>query len=82
VTITNSGVEAPKLAMTYFLLEAVMFDKERGVPAMRIIGKAPQTIAVLAGFTMPDEITLLMREGVEVWSSRVGQNGAICEPGN
>ena len=55
------------------LLEAVMFDKERGVPAMRIIGKAPQTIALLAGFTVPDEIKLLMvpltTSGPEEWLS-------------
>ena len=55
------------------LLEAVMFDKERGVPAMRIIGKAPQTIAALAGFTVPDEIKLLMvpltTTGPEEWLS-------------
>jgi acetaldehyde dehydrogenase / alcohol dehydrogenase len=31
-------------------LEAVMFDKERGVPAMAIVGKSPQAIAKLAGF--------------------------------
>jgi acyl-CoA reductase-like NAD-dependent aldehyde dehydrogenase len=55
------------------LLAAVMFDQERGVPAMRIIGKAPQTIAALAGFTVPDEIKLLMvplsTTGPEDWMS-------------
>ena len=55
------------------LLEAVMFDKERGVPAMQIIGKAPQVIAELAGFTVPAEIKLLMvpltTTGAEDWMS-------------
>jgi acyl-CoA reductase-like NAD-dependent aldehyde dehydrogenase len=41
-------------------LEAVMFDKEKGVPAMAIVGKSPQVIADLAGFTVPDSVTLLM----------------------
>ncbi|HJV35108.1 aldehyde dehydrogenase family protein [Geomonas sp.] len=41
-------------------LEAVMFDKERGVPAMAIVGKTPQYIAQLAGFTVPAEVKMLM----------------------
>lgn len=54
-------------------LEAVMFDKERGVPAMQIIGKKPQIIAELAGFTVPDDVKLLMvpltTTGPEDWMS-------------
>ncbi len=41
-------------------LEAVMFDKERGVPAMAIVGKSPQAIAKLAGFEVPDDVKLLL----------------------
>jgi acyl-CoA reductase-like NAD-dependent aldehyde dehydrogenase len=41
-------------------LEAVMFDKERGVPAMAIVGKSPQVIAKLAGFEVPAETKLLL----------------------
>ncbi len=41
-------------------LEAVVFDKERGVPSMAIVGKSPQVIAKLAGFTIPDDRKLLM----------------------
>jgi acetaldehyde dehydrogenase/alcohol dehydrogenase len=41
-------------------LEAVMFDKERGVPAMAIVGKSPQAIAKLAGFEIPDSAVLLL----------------------
>ena len=41
-------------------LEAVMFDKERGVPAMAIVGKSPQTIARIAGFDVPDEVKLIL----------------------
>jgi acyl-CoA reductase-like NAD-dependent aldehyde dehydrogenase len=41
-------------------LEAVMFDKERGVPAMAIVGKSPQAIAKLAGFEIPAEAKLLL----------------------
>jgi acyl-CoA reductase-like NAD-dependent aldehyde dehydrogenase len=41
-------------------LEAVMFDKERGVPAMAIVGKSPQVIAKLAGFEVPDTTQLLL----------------------
>lgn len=54
-------------------LEAVMFDKERGVPAMQIIGKRPQQIAALAGFTVSDDVKLLMvpltTTGPEDWMS-------------
>lgn len=41
-------------------LEAVMFDKERGVPAMAIVGKSPQAIAKLAGFEVPEDVKLLL----------------------
>jgi acyl-CoA reductase-like NAD-dependent aldehyde dehydrogenase len=41
-------------------LEAVMFDKERGVPAVAIVGKSPQKIAEIAGFSVPDDIKLLL----------------------
>jgi acyl-CoA reductase-like NAD-dependent aldehyde dehydrogenase len=41
-------------------LEAVMFDKERGVPAMAIVGKSPQAIAKIAGFAVPDDVKLLL----------------------
>ena len=41
-------------------LEKVMFDKERGVPAMAIVGKSPQAIAKLAGFEIPAEAKLLL----------------------
>jgi acetaldehyde dehydrogenase/alcohol dehydrogenase len=41
-------------------LEAVMFDKERGVPAMAIVGKSPQVIAKLAGFEVPETTQLLL----------------------
>jgi len=41
-------------------LETVMFDKEKGVPAMAIVGKSPQVIAKLAGFTVPDAVKMLM----------------------
>ena len=41
-------------------LEAVMFDKERGVPAVAIVGKSPQAIAKLAGFSVPDDVKLLL----------------------
>jgi acyl-CoA reductase-like NAD-dependent aldehyde dehydrogenase len=54
-------------------LEAVMFDKERGVPAMAIVGKAPQYIAQLAGFTVSADIKMLMvpltTTGPEDWMS-------------
>jgi acyl-CoA reductase-like NAD-dependent aldehyde dehydrogenase len=41
-------------------LESVMFDKERGVPDMAIVGKSPQVIAELAGFKIPADRKLLM----------------------
>lgn len=41
-------------------LEAVMFDKERGVPSMQIVGKCPKFIAELAGFKVPETTKLLM----------------------
>ena len=41
-------------------LEAVMFDKERGVPAVAIVGKSPQFIAKLAGFEVPESTALLL----------------------
>ncbi len=41
-------------------LEAVMFDKERGVPAMAIVGKSPQAIAKLAGFEVNADVQLLL----------------------
>ena len=41
-------------------LEAVMFDKERGVPAMQIVGKSPQAIAELAGIEVPADAKLLL----------------------
>lgn len=54
-------------------LEAVMFDKERGVPSMAIVGKNPQIIAQLAGFIVPDEVKMLMvpltTTGPEDWMS-------------
>ncbi len=41
-------------------LEKVMFDKERGVPSMAIVGKSPQVIAKLAGFDIPADAKLLL----------------------
>jgi acetaldehyde dehydrogenase/alcohol dehydrogenase len=41
-------------------LEKVMFDKERGVPSMAIVGKSPQVIAELAGFKIPADTKLLL----------------------
>ena len=41
-------------------LEAVMFDKERGVPSLAIVGKSPQAIAKIAGFSVPDDVKLLL----------------------
>ncbi|ABA89993.1 NAD-dependent aldehyde dehydrogenase, CoA-acylating [Syntrophotalea carbinolica DSM 2380] len=41
-------------------LEKVMFDKERGVPAVAIVGKSPQAIAKLAGFEVPEDAKLLL----------------------
>jgi acyl-CoA reductase-like NAD-dependent aldehyde dehydrogenase len=55
-------------------LESVMFDKERGVPDMAIVGKSPQVIAELAGFQIPADRKLLMvpltTTGGEDWMSR------------
>ena len=55
-------------------LESVMFDKERGVPDMAIVGKSPQVIAELAGFHIPADRKLLMvpltTTGGEDWMSR------------
>ncbi len=55
-------------------LESVMFDKERGVPDMAIVGKSPQVIAELAGFKIPADRKLLMvpltTTGGEDWMSR------------
>jgi len=55
-------------------LEAIMFDKERGVPSMAIVGKSPQVIAELAGFKIPADRKLLMvpltTTGGEDWMSR------------
>lgn len=54
-------------------LEEVMFDKERGVPSMAIVGKNPQVIAELAGFTIPADRKMLMvpltTTGEEDWMS-------------
>jgi acyl-CoA reductase-like NAD-dependent aldehyde dehydrogenase len=54
-------------------LESIMFDKERGVPSMSIVGKSPQVIAGLAGFTIPADRKLLMvpltTTGGEDWMS-------------
>ncbi|NVN89467.1 MAG: aldehyde dehydrogenase family protein [Desulfuromonadales bacterium] len=41
-------------------LEAIMFDKEKGVPSGQIVGQSPQKIAELAGFRIPGNIKLLM----------------------
>jgi len=41
-------------------LESVMFDKEKGVPSMSIVGKSPQVIAELAGFHIPADRKLLI----------------------
>jgi len=55
-------------------LESVMFDKERGVPDMAIVGKSPQVIAELAGFKIPADRKMLMvplsTTGGEDWMSR------------
>ncbi|MFC1641848.1 aldehyde dehydrogenase family protein [Myxococcota bacterium] len=54
-------------------LEAVLFDKERGVPSMGIVGKTPHTIARLAGFVVPAEVKLILvpleTTGPEDWLS-------------
>lgn len=41
-------------------LEKVMFDKERNVPAVGIVGKSPQYIAKLAGFEIPESAKLIL----------------------
>src|SRR6266536_3718268 len=41
-------------------LEKVMFDKERGVPSMAIIGKSPQDIGKLAGINIPANRKLIV----------------------
>jgi len=41
-------------------LEAVMFDKEKGTPAVAIVGKSPQFIAKLAGFEIPEDRKLII----------------------
>jgi len=54
-------------------LEAVMFDKEKGVPSGAIVGQPPQKIAQLAGFSVPDDTKLLLVPlkaiGPEDWMS-------------
>jgi len=42
------------------MLEKVMFDKEHGVPSMKIVGQSPQKIAELAGFKIPAARKMLM----------------------
>ena len=41
-------------------LEQVMFDKERGIPSMAIVGKSPQVIGALAGLKIPEDRKMLM----------------------
>jgi acyl-CoA reductase-like NAD-dependent aldehyde dehydrogenase len=41
-------------------LEQVMFDKERGVPSMAIVGKSPQVIGALAGLKIPEDRKMIM----------------------
>jgi acyl-CoA reductase-like NAD-dependent aldehyde dehydrogenase len=41
-------------------LEQVMFDKERGVPSMAIVGKSAQVIGALAGLKIPEDRKMLM----------------------
>ncbi len=41
-------------------LEKVMFDKERGVPSMYIVGKSPQVIGALAGLNIPADRKMLL----------------------
>lgn len=54
-------------------LEAVMFDKEKGVVSGRVVGQSPQKIAQLAGFSVPEEVNLLLVPlsaiGPEDWMS-------------
>ncbi len=42
------------------LLEKVMFDKERGIPSIAIVGKSAQVIGALAGLKIPEDRKLLM----------------------
>ncbi|MFH1028248.1 MAG: aldehyde dehydrogenase family protein [Pseudomonadota bacterium] len=55
-------------------LETVMFDKEKGVPSMSIVGKSPQVISELAGFKIPADRKLLIvpltTTGGDDWMSR------------
>lgn len=55
-------------------LETVMFDKEKGVPSMSIVGKSPQVISELAGFSIPSDRKLLIvpltTTGGDDWMSR------------
>ncbi len=55
-------------------LETVMFDKEKGVPSMSIVGKSPQVISELAGFSIPADRKLLIvpltTTGGDDWMSR------------
>lgn len=69
-------------------LEKVMFDKERGVPAVAIVGKSPQAIAKLAGFQVSEDAKLLMVPlttiGPEDWFSHEKLSpvlGYICFDG-
>ena len=54
-------------------LEKVMFDKERGVPSMAIVGKSPQAIGKLAGINIPADRKMIMvpltTTGGEDWMS-------------
>jgi len=54
-------------------LEKVMFDKERGVPSMAIVGKSPQDIGKLAGINIPADRKMIMvpltTTGGEDWMS-------------
>ncbi|HJV35106.1 aldehyde dehydrogenase family protein [Geomonas sp.] len=56
-------------------LEAIMFDKEKHVPSMAIVGKRPQVIAQLAGFSIPEDRKMLLvplstTHGEGDWMSR------------
>ena len=54
-------------------LEKIMFDKEKGVASGQIVGQSPQKIAQMAGFSVPDEVNLLLVPlsaiGPEDWMS-------------
>ena len=41
-------------------LEKIMFDKERGVPSMSIVGQSPQVIGKLAGIDIPADRKLIL----------------------